>query len=823
MEHIDNLTERQLQLEAECVALGETRYLAEQPLPWRESTPGQKEEADLAPGKRLLVDSVKPLAEAIVRFLEEAHSGKAGRKHVAVAYLMNVSPEQAAYLTARVAINCASEHKTVQATAITIARAIEDHLNLQSLSKTQPGLYRKVMEQVASATTASHRSGVLRNVQKKYLAEKLAWTEKDRALLGSKLLELFEDTTGLTQRTRHTEGRENTPIRVEFTEQAAAWLATQHKRCALLAPIHLPMVAPPRPWRSPYRGGYLSDLIKVRLVKSRSRGYLDELGSIDLTRVYGAVNAVQSTPWRINTKVLDVMTRLWDEGGNVAGLPRQFDLSVPARPAHIPTDIPPANLPLDQQEELKVWKANAAKVHAANGAARSERVALAQKLWIANRFKDEKAIYFPHYLDFRGRLYPFASYVNPQSDDAGKALLEFAEGKALGEDGAFWLAVHLANLWGVDKVSFEDRVQWVHDNEDRILSSALDPYESDAFWLDADKPFQALAACFEWLGYKMHGDAWVSHMPIAMDGSCSGLQHFSMMLRDEVGGAAVNLIPQEKPADIYTAVARRAQELSDRSADAMAAAWKGKVVRKVAKQPTMTMCYSATQYGMQGQIETALRKLDDEQGSPYIEGQERHAAAVYMAGIVWEAIGDTVVAARRAMDWLKEASKVAAEAGLPVRWTTPVGLPVLQEYREIAGERLKVHFGGQRVDLWIAKEGSKLSKRRQASGIAPNFVHSLDSAHLMATVGLGVRNGLYNWCMIHDSFGVHACDTSLLNAVLREAFVEQYTPDVLARFRDELVEQLQASAPDLVEKIPPLPAHGNLDIEAVRQSDFFFA
>lgn len=821
--NIDPLVQRQLELEAECVALGEARYNGDRPLPWKDEGT-TKEEASLPPGKRLLTDSVKPVARAIEEFLVAAHSGSAGRKHSAVKYLMNVQPEQAAYLTGRVAINCASERKPLQTCATMIGRAIEDHLNLVNLAETESGLYRKVMKQVAKATTVSHRNGVLRAVQRRYLKERLEWNDKERLLLGTKLLELFEQETGLIQRVMHTEGRARTIIRVEFTEEAAAFLSEAHKRCSLLAPIHLPMVAPPRPWKSPYRGGYLSDMIRVRLVKTRSRGYLDELGSLDLTEVYNAVNAIQATPWRINTKVLEVVERLWDEGGTVAGLPRRHDLPLPPRPAGIDPSIPKERLTLDQQEELKAWKAVAAKVHAENASARSDRVALAQKLWIANRFKDEKAIYFPHYMDFRGRVYPFASFVHPQADDCGRALLEFAEGKPLGEDGAFWLAVHLANLWGVDKVSFEDRVAWVFENEERILASALDPYESGAFWLEADKPFQALAACFEWLGYKYHGDAWESRLPIAMDGSCSGLQHFSMMLRDEVGGAAVNLVPGPKPSDIYSTVAQRAQAMCDRDDDEMARAWRGKVCRKIAKQPTMTMCYSATQYGMQGQIETAIRKLSEEQGRPYLgDGVDPHRAAIYMAGVVWDAIGETVVAARRAMDWLKEVSKLAAEAGLPVRWTTPVGLPVLQEYREAEGERLKVHYGGQRVDLWIAKDGSKLSKRRQAAGIAPNFVHSLDSAHLMATVNLGVKHGLRHWAMIHDSFAVHACDTTLLNQVLREAFIEQYRPDVLGRFRDEIVEQLSATAPELVEKVPPIPPKGSLDIEAVRDSEFFFA
>jgi Mitochondrial DNA-directed RNA polymerase len=312
-----------------------------------------------------------------------------------------------------------------------------------------------------------------------------------------------------------------------------------------------------------------------------------------------------------------------------------------------------------------------------------------------------------------------------------------------------------------------------------------------------------------------------------MDGSCSGLQHYSALLLDEVGGAAVNLVPGDTPSDIYTMVADRAQVLSDGSLggtnDYMARAWRGKVCRKVAKQPTMTLCYSATKFGMKGQIENALHKLDED-GPPYLpEGVDRYKAAIYMSEIIWDALGDTVVAARRAMDWLKRVSDVAVEAGLPIRWTSPIGLPVMQDYRERIGSIVKVFVGGQPIQLFLKADSDSLSKRRQASGIAPNFVHSLDAAHLLSTVNLGVANGLGHFAMIHDSFGVHAADTSLLNAVLRESFVAQYSEPVLARFREEIVEQLEFSAPELVKKIPPVPRQGNLDLDAVKRSEFFFA
>ncbi|GFH30236.1 DNA-directed RNA polymerase, partial [Haematococcus lacustris] len=39
------------------------------------------------------------------------------------------------------------------------------------------------------------------------------------------------------------------------------------------------------------------------------------------------------------------------------------------------------------------------------------------------------------------------------------------------------------------------------------------------------------------------------------DGSCNGLQHYAALARDSRGAAAVNLVPSDKPQDVYSAVA----------------------------------------------------------------------------------------------------------------------------------------------------------------------------------------------------------------------------------------------------------------------------
>lgn len=830
----DSKFDRQIALEMEGRAMGIARYHADR-LPWSSQAGTSKEEADLPPGMELLKRSLRPLAEAIEKFLTDCAEGKARRKASAYYYLIHVDPLQAAYLTARVAINGASERKAAQTVALLLASAIEDHLNIEKMAKEAPGLYRVLMDQLKKTSNARHRTGVLRHAQQKYDLKKLKWSQGERLQLGMKLLELFESSTNVIELRQQTEGKHSTPIRCEFTEEAAKWLADGHERAQLLSPIHPPMIVRPRDWTTPFTGGYLSKAIRgVRLVKTHSQGYLDDLASMEMPDVYAAVNTIQSTPWRVNRAVLDVMLKVVETGGDLAGIPRSNPKLLPPRPQGIPEEGKMSDLTLEQQERLRAWKAEAAKIHTENAKNEADKIAFAQKLFVAKRFASEPEIYFPHNLDFRGRVYPLTSFLNPQSDDTAKGLLEFARGKPLGEHGAFWLAVHLANCFGIDKVTFEERVAWVQEHEEELLDSAARPLEGKMFWSTAEKPWQALAACFEWAGYLVQGESYVSHQPIAMDGSCSGLQHYSALLRDPRGGKAVNLVPSDRPSDIYAEVVEVVLSMIEKSSDSEAKVWQGnapdgkpKVRRAIVKQPCMTMTYSATKFGMTEQIENALRKIDKENKRlglpPHLEGANNHKAAVYMAGIVWNAIGRVVVAARQAMDWLKDATKLAAAEGLPIRWTAPSGLPILQEYKETVGRRLDVHYGGRRLRLTVASVGKRLDKKKQASSVAPNYVHSCDSAHLMRTVNLGYANGLRDWCVIHDSFGVHACDVDMLHAVIRQSFVEQYTPNRLEEFRDELVEQLKVLAPHLVERLPPLPKMGTLDIEAVKDSQFFFA
>ena len=65
--------------------------------------------------------------------------------------------------------------------------------------------------------------------------------------------------------------------------------------------------------------------------------------------------------------------------------------------------------------------------------------------------------------------------MNHIGDDLSRSLLLFGEAKPLGQRGLRWLKIHLANLYGYDKATFDERVEFVHEHLDDIYDSAENP------------------------------------------------------------------------------------------------------------------------------------------------------------------------------------------------------------------------------------------------------------------------------------------------------------------------------------------------------------
>ena len=78
-----------------------------------------------------------------------------------------------------------------------------------------------------------------------------------------------------------------------------------------------------------------------------------------------------------------------------------------------------------------------------------------------------------------------------------------------------------------------------------------------------------------------------------------------------------------------------------------------------------------------------------------------------------------------------------------------------------------------------------------------------------------LNKGVNSFQMIHDSYGTHASKTPELAQLLREAFVKLYK-------EFDALEEFKQSALEVVDYVPNPPKRGDLNIEEVLKSKYFF-
>ena len=552
-------------------------------------------------------------------------------------------------------------------------------------------------------------------------------------------------------------------------------------------------------------------------MKKHVEEYIEKFNQRDVSVEYKCVNALQHTPWRVNSFVCDVLRTAWNSGQQWQGLPPRDNAPVPP----YPFAVDPKFLREDQKAEFKEFKSKRNKIYTENARNLSRRIQVERTIQLAEEYLAHDDFWFVWQLDFRGRKYPVESFLSPQNADYSKALLEFSQSVTMDSAAsAKWLAIHGANVFGVDKVSLEDREMWAYMNTENAISVYNDPLGSK-WWQEADKPWQALAWCKEWAEYNIAraaGEPYETRLPCASDGSCNGLQHLSAMLRDYEGGRAVNLTPSKEPQDIYSDVATKATALLEKEGTLMARQLlEIGICRKICKRPVMIVPYSGTRHSCRDYIMEALEEKCKGR-NPW--GDNFFQPSLYLSGFVWQAISEVIVSAFDAMKYIKDIAKLYVENGLSFSWETPTNLLVRQHYPNSTSKRVKSHLNGSLVSLrYRETDDTSIDKRKMLSGASPNFVHSLDAAALTITVSKCLDAGITDFAMVHDSYGTHSPNMPLLNDELRKAFVEMYEEhDVLLNLYTSAVATLPKEV-----LVPPPPAKGTLDLKEVLQSDYFFA
>ncbi|KAL8769940.1 MAG: hypothetical protein Q9209_004187 [Squamulea sp. 1 TL-2023] len=658
------------------------------------------------------------------------------------------------------------------------------------------------------------------------------WSKAVKARIGAVLLSIMIDTSKVPVFRKHPDnGTTLEEMQPAFLHQTIYHFGkrvgmlslngsmydklTKEPVAASLSQKYLPMVVEPKPWTGFREGGFLTStepIVRIPQSDEQSRRYcMIATENGDMAQVSAGLDVLSRTPWQINGPVFEVMLDVWNSGEAVGS---------------IAPDNPDAELPPEPVIEDKAARARylreVRRIGNEKMAYKSQRCYQNFQLEIARAYLNE-TFYFPHNVDFRGRAYPMSPFLNYMGADLCRGLLTFGVGKPLGSSGLGWLKIHLANVYGYDKASFEERIAFAEDHRADIYDSANNPLKGKRWWLQAEDPWQCLAACKELRNALNCPDpqAYVSKLAIHQDGTCNGLQHYAALGGDSIGARQVNLEPGDRPSDIYTGVAEIVK--ADIAEDAkqgheLAKVLDGKITRKVVKQTVMTNVYGVTFIGAKHQVIRQLKELYPDFSDPMTSG-------AYIAKKIFKALANMFNGAHDIQYWLGDCAGRIATAITPeqmdrvdaavagtldepnefrktplrrkaehgskdellafkqsVIWTSPLKMPVVQPYRQKTMESIATSL--QRITLHNPSLADPVNKRKQLQAFPPNFIHSLDATHMLLSALRCEKKGLV-FTAVHDSFWTHASDVDTMNELLRDTFIKMHSEDIIGRLGAE--------------------------------------
>jgi len=273
-----------------------------------------------------------------------------------------------------------------------------------------------------------------------------------------------------------------------------------------------------------------------------------------------ALHTIQNAPYVINEYVLRAVqwVKAQDRGSEVGSWPNLLEVDEPE-------DLPDADWEAMSPQAKKAFNTHRRKLKEGNMAARGNLVNIMRYTQpydektgdrgTAEEWLEMDELFMPHNFDNRGRVYHINTMGHHDTDYL-RAMFKFKNEQEITEDNLHWLALQILNSYGngQDKLPVEQHRDWVLNNHDTLMLVGTDYEASFGHWSQADEPFQFLAACHEYANFKTaeaKGEAYLSGLPIAVDASQSGVQHFALALLNKDDAERVNLSASGQRGDIY--------------------------------------------------------------------------------------------------------------------------------------------------------------------------------------------------------------------------------------------------------------------------------
>jgi DNA-directed RNA polymerase len=736
-----------------------------------------------------------------------------------LAHLLDISPEQVAVVATRSALDhviAGSQVCTLRTLSGAVGRSVFREVVMQGVASALPDLAVLLERSYDRVKTLDEkrRLAAYTRTAKEHGVDIPQLSVGDKEKLGTYLVGALSalGLLEISEPVRLGRGMQSSRY-AALTEETQRAITSCNKYLAAYGPVYGGLTSPPLPWVAHNQGGYRTAAMRLANPTAvRHRLGDGEVFKAGLSQaLLGTLNAQQDTGWLVNPRILEVCR---NPKIITAEIVREYVaerlIKPPELVAAAAEGLTYRALPEDLKALAREWKRDATKW------AESRALALRS----INKFQAAMLaagsavgpVYFCYFFDSRGRSYPLAGGLSPQGTDLQRGLLMFSECCGLNtQEARDWFMITGANHFGFDKAPLAQRVEWVKDNHELIMECAQD-YAGCRGWQGADSPLQFLAWCFEYAAWVADPAGFKSHLPCAQDGTCNGLQHLSAMFRDSVGGALTNLRCSGTRGDAYTAIAKGVATRLQ-SVDGVYATWWNLhgVPRTAVKKTVMTLSYGVTK--------TAATKyvVDDyinEMGDKAPSHMEQHNYARVLVDEAWKEFDVQLPAAQQALAWLSKVGAYLAKTtpgDQPVRWRTPSGFPALQKYPRVRVTRVITKLYS-RTTLSMQVEVDKVNTSKHTQAFAPNFVHSMDAAHMHAVVQNLYTHGVTSFSMTHDSFAVLPDRAGDLYRAIRKEFVNLYT-------NFDPVKALLHDYPGL----PSPPSVGNLDLHGVLNNEFFFS
>jgi len=759
--------EEQVQLERDQIAQGLKRL--------RKNTQ-QLEEKSYASATVYGIASIDALLPLLITRIKDTTNrikeGKTGRSFKEIQqYLADLEAEAAAAIACKITFDKVFSYKEGSNQIVnvcdSIGTAVENECQMRHYELKAPGLLNVLKQNYWHKSIGTHQKiVVIQTLMNRYDVQPwVKWGRSNRVKLGAWLLDCIMATSGWFYKDMQQEGRR----RVNYVVPTPDFLSIKDKvikDSELFAPLAWPMLIEPNDWgKKP--GGYLLNEV-MRGHEMVRRG--DDLCIQGETPI-AFLNKVQKVGYQLNTFTVNVAEQLGEKGIGMGKFIPIISMDLPPKPPDI----------ADNKDSRKRYRRAAAEVMNKNANAFRRSCRTRMTMEAVKKFKG-KEFFIPWSFDYRGRAYPIPAFLTPQDTDFGKSLIRFSNESVITTKGMEWLSFQCATTYGLDKATWDERLEWTKKNLFTVTAVAEDPINNTGLWEIAEEPWQFLAACDEYYHCCIVKDRNTTGLPVATDATCSGLQILAGLARDKETAQLVNVLPSDRPQDAYKVVAEVSKwNIPDRLREI----WD----RKCVKRTVMTIPYNAKPFSNRTYIRDALLEksieIDKDELTETVQAV-RAAMSVKFPGPM------------SVMKWIEdEVAKAITRGEQVLQWVTPSGFVVNQRIMKKKTELLNLQLLG-RCQIRVATDDTtEVDRARHKAATAPNLIHSLDASLLH----LSVQRFNAPIALIHDSVLCRATDMSMLSGIIRETYMDLFADqDYLTDFATQIEAE---SEPPIIGTLKP--------------------